>query len=244
MPIKEYLVPEDTSLIEDAARCLRDKLLIRLLRRLGCRVGEVLGIEVRHIDFSRRQVKIEHEKIRLSLYCPYCKERGEDIRLSKKDKYCPNCTRPITNALEKVKNERHLRKIPIDRDTLKLIREHIDQGNVIEVNGKQMLFNISRQRAWQIVVSCAERAGFDQLENPENERVHHVHPHSFRDSFVINAIKKRPTDDDLRLVQELLGHQSYNTTMRYRKVSGDELQKFYDGLMEEDKPKSHKSAKR
>ena len=160
---KEYLEVGDTSLIEDAARTLREKLLIRLLRRLECRVGEVLGLEERHIDFSRRQVRIEHEKERISLYCPYCKQEGENIRLSKKDKFCPNCSNPAEHAIAKKTNVRRLRKVPVDRDTLKLVRQYIKQGGITEVRGKRMLFSFTRQWAWHTVKACAERAGFAEL---------------------------------------------------------------------------------
>lgn len=229
MPTKEYLEVADTSLIEDAAICLRDKLLIRLLRRLGCRVGEVLGLEERHIDFSRRQVRIEHEKLRINLSCLNC-----GARLAKSHKFCPQCTKPVEGAVTKEKEVRRLRKIPVDRNTLQLIRQYIKQGGITEVRGKRMFFTITRQWAWHIVVECAERAGFMQLENPENEKMHHVSPHKFRDSFAINAIKKRPNLDDARLLQEILGHQNIGTTLRYRKVAGAELQQFYDDLLKEE----------
>lgn len=229
MPTKEYLEVEDTSLIEDAAQCLRDKVLIRLLRRLGCRVGEVLGLEEKHIDFGQRQIKIEHEKLRINLSCPKC-----GARLGKKHKFCPICAQPVTQAISKAKEERHLRKVPVDKDTLQLLRQYIKKGGITEVDGKRMLFKMSRQWAWHIVVECAERAGFMGLENPTNERQHHVSPHKFRDAFAINAIKKRPTLDDARLLQELLGHANINTTLHYRVVGGVELQKFYDNLLKEE----------
>lgn len=229
MPVKEYLLPEETSLVEDAAVCLRDKLLIRLLRRLGCRVGEVLGLEERNIDFIKHQVKIEHEKLRMNISCPEC-----NARLGKSHAFCPKCGIPVGKVVAKEQEVRRLRKVPVDKDTLQLVREYIKRGGLTEVDGKMMLFNISRQWAWRIVVQCAERAGFDQLENPVNEKKHHVSPHKFRDAFAINAVKKRPTLDDARLLQELLGHQSINTTLRYRKVSGTELQSFYDKLLKEE----------
>jgi len=229
MPTKEYLLPEDTSLIEEAALCLREKLLIRLLRRLGCRVGEVLGLEVKHFDFSQRQVKIEHEKLRIRLNCPAC-----DAGLAKSSIFCPKCGVAVERAIKKEKETRRLRKIPVDNDTLEMVRKYIKGGGVTVVNGRKLLFARTRQWAWGVVVACAKRAGFNQIENPENERKHHVSPHKFRDAFAINAIKKRPTLDDARLLQELLGHSSINTTLRYRKVAGTELQEFYDDLLKKE----------
>jgi len=40
---KAYLTPEEVKELEEAAEYLRDKLLIRLLFRLGCRISEALG---------------------------------------------------------------------------------------------------------------------------------------------------------------------------------------------------------
>ena len=230
MPVKEYLTPEDTSLIEAAATCLRDQLLIRLLRRLGCRIGEVLGLEEKHIDFSRRQVRIEHEKMHITLACPQC-----GAHLGKSSVFCPKCGNRVEQAVAKEKETRRLRKIPVDQDTLQLIRDYIKQGGITEVRGKRMLFSIGRQRAWQIVIECAERAGFNQLENPETEKLRHVSPHRFRDSFATNWVNKMPNLDDTRILQEILGHQNIGTTLKYFKVSGTEMQERYDDLLKKEK---------
>lgn len=229
---KEYLEASEASSIEDAATSLRDKLLIRMFRRLGCRVSEVLHLEEKHIDYTMRQVKIEHEKMRIALFCPYCRADGNNTRLGKKATFCPTCGKTVKDAVSKATLERNLRKIPVDKDTLDLITLYIKKGGVTEMSGKRMLFNISRQRAWQIVKTCAERAGFFELTNPKNDKLHHVSPHKFRDSFAINAMKRKPTFDDARLLQEILGHANINTTMNYRKVKGAEVQDYYDSLTE------------
>ncbi len=44
--MKRYLEPVDIELMERTASCLRDRLLIRLLFRLGCRVSEALALNV------------------------------------------------------------------------------------------------------------------------------------------------------------------------------------------------------
>ena len=48
---KAYLEPSEVERLEKATAYLRDRLLIRLLFRLGCRISEVLGITVGDIDF-------------------------------------------------------------------------------------------------------------------------------------------------------------------------------------------------
>ena len=68
--MKTYLEPKEIDRIEQAAECLRDKLLVRLLSRLGCRVSEALGITVTDIDFDQGTVTIVHLKRRIKLSCP------------------------------------------------------------------------------------------------------------------------------------------------------------------------------
>jgi len=44
MEVKTYLELEDITKLEEAADCLRDKLLIRLLYFLACRISEELAL--------------------------------------------------------------------------------------------------------------------------------------------------------------------------------------------------------
>ncbi len=73
--MKAYLEPADIEMMERVANCLRDRLLIRLLFRLGCRVSEALAVKVSDIDFERGTVTILHLKTRIRLSCPKCKAR-------------------------------------------------------------------------------------------------------------------------------------------------------------------------
>jgi integrase/recombinase XerD len=50
--MKTYIEPEEISCMEQAATNLRDKILIHLLFRLGCRISEALSIKVDDIDFN------------------------------------------------------------------------------------------------------------------------------------------------------------------------------------------------
>ena len=82
--MKTYLEPKEIDLIELAADNLRDKLLVRLLSHLGCRVSEALGIAVSDIDFDQGTVTIVHLKRRIKLSCLKCRER-----LSRTARFCP-----------------------------------------------------------------------------------------------------------------------------------------------------------
>ena len=78
--------------------------------------------------------------------------------------------------------------------------------------------------------NCAKRAGLPDLLNPETGRVRGVSPHRLRDAFCVHAMKLDDSGDALRLLQEHLGHASFNTTARYRKVAGEEHRRWYESL--------------
>ena len=134
----------------------------------------------------------------------------------------------------KEQEHRRQRVLPIDSQTLDMLKEYIERGGPVVRDGKRLLFGINRHRAWQIVRECAERAGLPKLINPETGRVHNVSPHRLRDAFAVHAVKLNDSGDGLRLLQEHLGHQSFNTTAKYRKVSGQEHREWYQKLWKKD----------
>jgi len=223
--MKAYLEPEEIALMEKVATCLRDRLLIRLLYHLGCRVSEALALVVENIDFKNATISILHLKASLRLSCESC-----GARLGRSYTFCPKCGSNIKKAQAEEQEHRRQRVLPIDNDTLEMLKEYIERGGPVLKNGKRLLFGINRHRAWQIVKECAERAGLPKLVNPETGRVHNVGPHCLRSAFTVNAVKKDDSGDGLRMLQEHLGHQSITTTMRYRKVAGEEHRQWYQKL--------------
>jgi len=165
-------------------------------------------------------VTIEHLKARVRLCCPEC-----GARLGKSHTYCPKCGARVEKVVAEEKEHRRLRTLPVDSDTLETLADFIRRDKT-----KGLIFGINRHRAWQIVKECAERAGLPKLVNPETGRVHNVSPHRLRDAFAVHAVKLNDSGDGLRLLQEHLGHQSFNTTARYRKVGGKELRDWYQRL--------------
>ena len=223
--MRAYLEIDEAQRMEEIATCLRDKLLIRLLVRLGCRVSEALGLTVEDIDFNRGTVRIEHLKSRVRLICTHC-----NARLGKSHRFCPKCGKVVDKSKTEERQHRRMRILPVDADTLGLLREYIERGGPVSRSGKKLLFGINRHRAWQIVTECAGRIGLPRLVNPETGREHGVSPHRLRDAFAVHAIRMDDSGDGLRLLQEQLGHVSFNTTARYRKVAGDELKSWYERL--------------
>ena len=222
---KVYLETDEVKLLEEAAENLRDKLLIRLLFRLGCRISEALGIGVDNIDFYQGTVTILHLKARIKHSCPHC-----SVRLGRCHRFCPGCGLEVKEATAQEREHRRLRTLPVDGETLGMLKDYIDRGGPVSRNGRQLLFGINRHRAWQIVRDCAERAGLPQLINTETGKMHNVSPHRLRDAFAVVAVKRDDSGDGLRMLQEHLGHQSITTTMRYRKVSGEEQREWYQRL--------------
>lgn len=226
--MKAYLEPEEVKMLEDAAENLRDRLLIRTLFHLGCRISEALNLEVRHVDFEHSSVIIEHLKSRVRLNCPQC-----GARLGRSHSFCPGCGQKVSEAIAKEQERRRMRTLPVDPDTLKVLQDYIRRGGPVVRDSKNLIFGVNRHRAWQIVKECAKKAGLPDLVNPESGKIHGVSPHRLRDAFAVHAVKLNDSGDGLRLLQEHLGHQSFNTTAKYRKISGEEHRDWYQRLWKE-----------
>ena len=226
---KTYLEADEVSKLEKAATNLRDRLLIRVLFHLGCRISEALALEVNDIDSTRGTVTIEHLKSRIKLACPKC-----GARLGKSHIFCPKCGVKVEEAVAKEQEHRRVRTLPLDEDTLEMLKNYIKRGGPVTRNGKELLFGINRHRAWQIVGACAERARLPKLVNTETGKVHNISPHRLRDAFAVHAAKLDDSGDGLRMLQEHLGHASFNTTARYRKVASVELKEWYDKLWQKE----------
>ena len=144
--MKTYLEPKEVEQIEQAADNLRDRLLIRLLSRLGCRISEALGIAVSDIDFDQDTVTIVHLKRRVKLTCPKCR-----ARLSRIARFCPGCGFMVEEAVAEEREHRFRRVLPVDENTLELLGEYIRRRGPVKRNGNRVLFGLTREYAYLIV---------------------------------------------------------------------------------------------
>jgi integrase/recombinase XerD len=223
--METYLKPADVESMERTAVCVRDRLLIRLLFRLACRISEALALKVEDINLDGDCVTIIHMKSRVRLLCPDCR-----ARLGRAHSFCPGCGKKVNEATKKELDHRRLRTLPVDTETMVMLRDYIQRGGPVTRDGVKFIFGINRHRAWQVIRDCAARAGLSPLVNSETGKVRGISPHRLRDAFAVNAVKLNDSGDGLRLLQEHLGHASFNTTAKYRKVAGVEHREWYDRL--------------
>ena len=222
--MKVYLELADVELMEKVASNQRDRLLIRLLSRLGCRISEALALKVKDVDFEQKTVTILHLKRIIKVSCPRCK-----ARLSIRHQYCPVCGVRVNETIRRQQERKRIRVLPIDRRSVEMLRQYLSQSKLC-VDSDEPLFRLNRHRAWQIVRDCALRARLPDLVNPETGRIRGVSPHRLRDAFSVHAMKLDDSGDGLRLLQEHLGHVSFNTTAKYRKIAGEEHREWYNRL--------------
>jgi len=182
------------------------KLIVSLLYGTGMRLGEVLNLRVKDIDFEMNQIIVRDGK-------------GEKDR--------------ITVLPQKINAElnEHLRKV-----------KNLHLKDLKEGNGKTKLpyalakkyINADKEFGWQYVFPAS---GFVYDKENKLKFRFHMHesviqkevkkalkntginkpgtPHTFRHSFATHLLD---SGQDIRTVQELLGHKSVKTTMIYTHV--------------------------
>ena len=115
------------------------------------------------------------------------------------------------------------RVVPVGSYALRAIEDYLVRARpVLAASGRgtpRLFLNarggpLSRQSAWTILRTAAERAGLAST----------VSPHTLRHSFATHLLDGGA---DVRVVQELLGHASVTTTQVYTLVTVDRLREVY-----------------
>ena len=165
----------------------RDSALLELLYSTGARVSEIIDLNVTDIASSKTG-------------------DGEV---------------PVVRVRGKGSKER---LVPLGSFALQAVEEYITRTRPLllaksKKNEGALFLNhrgarLSRQSAWQIVLSAAEKAGLSGK----------VSPHVLRHSFATHLLDGGA---DIRVVQELLGHASVTTTQIYTLVTIDKVREAY-----------------
>jgi integrase/recombinase XerD len=189
---KALSVSEISSLIESAKRegdpiSLRDYAILEILYSTGARVSEVIALN--HSDIATQEVageKISVVKLR---------GKGSKERIVPLGKFA-------LSALEEY--------LVRTRPDLAVRNSKGDSALFLNSRGKRL----SRQSAWQIVLSAADATGLTGK----------VSPHVFRHSYATHLLDGGA---DIRVVQELLGHSSVTTTQIYTLITIDKVRESY-----------------
>lgn len=115
------------------------------------------------------------------------------------------------------------RIVPIGRPALAALEAYLVRGRpaLVDCGGPAVFLNsrggrLTRQSAWQVLRSAADRVGLADG----------VSPHTLRHSFATHLLDGGA---DVRVVQELLGHASVTTTQIYTLVTIGSLREVWAG---------------
>jgi integrase/recombinase XerD len=184
LPLDDVLALIEAAGFDGTPKAVRDQALLEFLYGTGARIGEAVGLDVDDLDLERGTVLL-HGK------------GGKD------------------------------RIVPVGGFARDAVAAYLVRGRPTFAaagraggGGSPALFvnsrggRLSRQSAWTILRTSADRAGLRVT----------IGPHTMRHSFATHLLDGGA---DVRVVQELLGHASVTTTQVYTLVSGDRLRVGY-----------------
>ena len=164
---------------------IRDKAIVELLYATGARVSELTNLNIGDIG------SIDTEGV-------------------------------ITSTVKLKGKGGKERIVPIGSYAISAVEGYLvrSRPTFVKVSTQKALFlnqrggRLTRQSAWSVITSAAERAGI--LEQ--------VTPHSMRHSFATHLLDGGA---DIRVVQEMLGHSSVTTTQIYTLITIDRIRESY-----------------
>jgi site-specific recombinase XerD len=95
------------------------------------------------------------------------------------------------------------RVVPLNEETQQSLTRYIEYRKLKDSKPSKRLFPFTYSTLWYRVRKVARKGGMD------------AHPHLFRHSFATSLLDNHT---DIRVIAEMLGHSSLNTTKRYAKV--------------------------
>ena len=189
---KALTVSQIVSMIDGALRegepiTLRDQAMLELLYSSGARVSELIGINLGDvITADTADGAITTLKLR---------GKGSKERIVPLGSFA---TSALLNYTVRVRPA--------------LAANGVKNNPALFLNSRGA--RISRQSAWQMVLTAAKAAGISE----------HVSPHVFRHSYATHLLDGGA---DIRVVQELLGHASVTTTQIYTLITIDKVRESY-----------------
>lgn len=219
MSIKTYLTSNEIRKMIDGAYYIRDKTILSFLADTGARVSELINLKVGDLDLDNQVAHILHLKRGIKKKCPCGKFAGRNTL------YCSKCGQDLSHVVPEGIEVRK-RLISIGPETVELLR-----GYTEGMESSARIIDLTRQQVYNIVREVGKVAGLKGkvILNPETEKKHYVHPHTFRDSLAVSWLSYAGNDvGKQKALQEHLGHRNFETTMRYFKLQPARVKQVSD----------------
>lgn len=182
---------------------LRDLAILELLYATGIRVEELAKLRIPDVNLRERQIKI-HGKGNKERIVIFGVPAAEAIQryLSGRHELLQRCQQPL-KARSAAETE---------KDLSKAIHTASTEQDALFLNSRGT--PLTSRSVRRIVKKYVAKADLDRK----------LSPRSFRHSFASHLLQ---AGADLRVIQELLGHESLSTTQRYTHVSIENLLEVY-----------------
>ena len=210
--IIRYLTVEEMQQLFDSIDNYKHKLMFEIIYELGCRVGEFVKIQVKHINFNRSTV-----------FFPAENTKTKHPRVS----YLPN---GLTNEIKSMLKQKGLmtkRENKIRNTDAYLFHP-----------GKRWNRPYTENRIRQIFQHYVTKAGLQQIYGQDTlgRKLKMFTVHSLRHGHIMGYIvdKKVP----LPIVQKQVGHRSLKTTSVYLQPSTEKMAQAYNAARNEEKSTS------
>jgi integrase/recombinase XerD len=187
LPLDDVLALVEAAGFDGTPKALRDQALLEFLYGTGARIGEAVGLDVDDLDLERGSVLL-HGK------------GGKDRVV------------PVGGFAREAIDAYLVRGRPTFAAAGRSTGAGRSASAALFVNSRGG--RLSRQSAWTILRTSAERAGLRVA----------IGPHTLRHSFATHLLDGGA---DVHVVQEPLGHASVTTTQVYTLVTVDRLREVY-----------------
>jgi len=207
--IIRYLTQDELTQLFDIIDNYNHKLIFEVIYELGCRVGEFVRIQVKHLNFNRSTV-----------YFPAENTKTKHARIS----YLP---KGLTNEIKSMLKQRGV--IGKRGDRIKNSEAYLFHP------GRRWNRHYTENRIRQIFQHYVNKAGLQQIYGKDSlgRNLKMFTVHSLRHSHIFSYIvdKKLP----LPIVQKQVGHRSLKTTSVYLQPSTEKMAEAYNEVRNKEK---------
>jgi len=203
--IIRYLTVDELQSFFDSIDNYKHKLMFEVIYELGCRVGEFVRIQVKHLNFNRSTV-----------FFPAENTKTKHIRIS----YLPKGLTNEIKSMLKQKGFMNKRDQKVKRSEAYLFHA-----------GKRWNKPYTENRIRQIFQKYVNKAGLQQIYGSDSlgRNLKMFTVHSLRHSHVTHYVIDRKLP--LPIVQKQVGHRSLKTTSVYLSPSTEKIAEAYNMVL-------------